>query len=157
MREFSKVSPTIWQSKNFKSLSAREALLFLYLSTGPLQTSGGCYCLNAHYACADLKIKFADYLAMTEKLSSLQMIRVDHETSEVMIEGWFRDNPPMNENHRKGTLKEIERINSEELRRLSLAALDHEWNKYILRQDEKQRKAAGYDASKMRSAVHQQR
>ena len=87
----------------------------------------------------------ADYFSINEKLVALQLIHIDPETSEVFIDGWFKDNPPMNEKHRKGTLKEIERISSPILQIAATEALDEEWAKYIRRQDVRVRKVAGYE------------
>jgi hypothetical protein len=127
MREFTKLSPRIWHSKGFQALSHREQLQYLFLYGGPHQNSSGCFYVSAAHASADLKCKTADYLRTNLKLVSCELIRFDEDTSEVMIEEWFRSNAPMNDRHRVGTLKLIGNIASNELRALSLERLESAW------------------------------
>jgi hypothetical protein len=151
MREFTKLSPTIWTSKVFQALTVRERNQFLYLLAGPNQTSAGCCRVPESYACGDLGCKPIDYRNINVRLQDVQLIEFDTETSEVLITGWFKDNPPMNDKHRKGTQKEIDRIQSDQLRSASQAAFDEAWAKYVARQDAKARKDAGYDLNRSRS------
>jgi len=151
MREFTKLSPTIWTSKVFQALTVRERNQFLYLLAGPHQTSAGCCHVPESYACGDLGYKPLEYRNNNVRLQAVQLIEFDPETSEVLVVGWFKDNPPMNDKHRKGTQKEIDRIQSDQLRTASQTSFDDAWAKYIARQDAKARKDGNYDLNRLRS------
>jgi hypothetical protein len=128
MRDFTKISPRVWYLKEFQVLAAREKLQYLFLYSGPHQNSSGCSYIRPAHASADLDCKVAEYLRVNDKLASCELIRVDVETSEVMILDWFKFNVPMNEKHRTGTLRQIESIASNELRTLSREAMDMAWS-----------------------------
>ena len=55
MREFTKVSPALWNSARFKGLSDDSSrLLYVYYLTCSHQNAAGCYHLPDGYACTDL-------------------------------------------------------------------------------------------------------
>src|ERR1700743_3730691 len=99
MRDFTKLSPGIWIMKEFQSLSPRARNQYLYILGGPHQTSAGCYHLSENYAYRDVAVKPGDYRAINNNLKSIDLIEFDTDTSEVLVVGWFHDNPPMNDKH----------------------------------------------------------
>jgi hypothetical protein len=52
------------------------------------------------------------------------LIRFDTATHEVLIERWFRHNPPMNPMHKQGTMALIEKIKSAKLQRGARDAME---------------------------------
>ena len=130
MREFSKVSPKIWESNRFRSLADDSArLAYLYLLSNGHQTSAGCYRLPSAYACADMAWGPDKYEAALQALFEAQLIDVDGDTSEVFIHRWFKHNPPTNEKHAKGTTRLVEKIESDRLRELANQELQEALNK----------------------------
>jgi hypothetical protein len=120
-REFSKVSPAVWRSGRFISLSDRGKVAYFYLITNAHVTSAGCYHLPDGYAAADLKWPQEDYLATRDELIGAELIDFDPEHSVVLIERWFKHNPPTNDDYAKGTLKRLDTIENERLREKALA------------------------------------
>lgn len=114
MREFSKVSPNVWQSKRYNSLPSLEGRhLYLYLLTSEHQTSAGAYRLPDGYATFDLSWDLPLYLKARQELASADMIVFDEATSEVMITRWFKHNPPMSPSHFIGVEKLLKRLQSQ--------------------------------------------
>lgn len=128
MRDFSKISPAVWQSLRFNNLpSDGERLLYLYLLTSSHQTSAGCYQLPDGYACSDLKWQLERYQAARQVLVDADLIRFDPENGVVMITRWFKHNPPMNEKHSIGIERMLKRLPSDKIRDAAQAALDEAW------------------------------
>ncbi len=118
MRDFSKISPAVWQSSRFNSLPSDDGrYLYLYLLTNRHQNSAGCYRLPDGYACTDLLWRPDRYVAARQALQKADMIRFDAETIEVMITRWFKHNPPMNQSHYDGTERILERLESPRLQK----------------------------------------
>jgi hypothetical protein len=131
MREFSKVSPQIWESKRFRSLADDSArLAYLYLLSNGHQTSAGCYRLPPAYACADIGWEPAKYDAALQALLDAELVDVDRDTNEVFIPRWFKHNPPTNEKHATGTTRLVEKIRSDRLRELTVRELRESMNKW---------------------------
>ena len=125
MREFTKVSPTVWQSRRFQGLPSDDRkLLYFYLLTGPHNNSAGCFFLPEGYAVHDLGWSQDCYDAALQSLVAAQMVDHDPKNQVVLIERWFRHNPPMNPSHRKGTIGQIEKVKSDRLREKAYAALE---------------------------------
>lgn len=125
MRVFSKISPALWQSKRFARLKSDNAkLLFMYLLTCTHQNSAGCYHLPDGYACSDLDWSQEKYSAALDFLVEAKLIQFDPECEDVMIERWFKHNPPMNPKHQKGIERMLDSIQSETLRNASLDDLE---------------------------------
>lgn len=122
-REFTKVSAAIWSSPRFRKLDAVAQILCLYFISGPHQNSSGCCAVPDGYAITDLGWSMDAYLAAREVLIADGLIAFDHQTVEVLVERWFRHNPPMNPSHRKAIIAAIERIQSPELRAKAAAGL----------------------------------
>jgi hypothetical protein len=125
MRDFSKVSPRLWQSDRFNSLASDDArLVFLYLLTNAHQTSAGAYRLPDAYAAADLRWPVERYQCARSELASAGLIKQDSLASVVMITRWFQINPPMNEKHLKGIRHILERLPSQIIWQEATAELD---------------------------------
>jgi hypothetical protein len=133
MREFNKVSPSIWQNEAFQALPLRERYLYLYLRTCIHQNSAGCFMLPVAYACADLgNWTAAEYSESLETVATADMIAVDMATREVLITDWFSDNGPMNENHRKGTQRIIDAIKSPALKKSAQEGLTYSRRGFVM-------------------------
>jgi hypothetical protein len=128
MREFNKVSPTIWQDADFQKLPFRERYTFLYLRTCQHQSSAGCFMLPEGYALVDLGGWDAKtYRESIKAVETAGLITTDPETSEVLINGWFDDNGPMNNNHRISIQRNIDAIKSPTLKKIAQDRLDAFW------------------------------
>ena len=120
MRDFSKIAPAVWQSARFNNLPSDDGrLLFLFLLTCSHQTSAGCYHLPDGYAVSDLQWTLERYRSARDQLVEADLIDFDRETSVVMINRWFKHNPPMNESHFTGISRLLERIPSARLSALA--------------------------------------
>lgn len=124
MRDFSKVSPQVWESERFRALPDDSArLAYLYLLTNGHQNSIGCYRLPVAYACADMGWEASKYLEMLEALALADLIQVDQQTREILILRWFKHNPPTNTKHAQGAFRLVAKIESAALRRKAEADL----------------------------------
>ena len=136
-REFSKVSPAVWRSGRFRRLQGQmPKLVYLYLVTNGHVNSAGCYALPDLYACADLDCEVDAYTVARDALLAGEMIDYDPATSEILIERWFRHNPPMNPNHHKGTARIVSEIESDRLREKVEEALTEAWQAYQTRKED---------------------
>lgn len=128
MRDYSKVSPALWQSERFNSLPSDDGrYLYLYLLTNGHQTSAGAYRLPDGYACSDLRWPMERYAKARAELAAADLIRFDAETSVVMVTRWFRHNPPMSEKHLIGIERQLERLPSQSIVETALEALRDSW------------------------------
>jgi len=128
LREYSKVSPNLWQSKRFNSLASDDArYLYLYLLTNSHQTSAGCYRLPNGYACDDLRWPVDRYVAARTALIDADLVQFDADTSEVRIVRWFRHNPPATTDHLTGIVRQLERLQSEKLATDAIADAEAAW------------------------------
>jgi hypothetical protein len=86
MREFSKISPALWQSERFNSLPSDDGrYLYLYLLTNEHQNSAGCYRLLDLYACSDLRWSIERYSKARSELVDGGLVRFDAKGPVVMI------------------------------------------------------------------------
>jgi len=131
MRDFGKVSPKVWHEPKFRSLATMDQLLYLYFLTSPHQNSSGCCRLPSGYACADLNWQPGAYDAAQKSLVDCELVLVDEKTNEVLIVGWFLHNAPQNEKHKTGTVRLIEKIQSERLRSFAHQAFEQAWQQFI--------------------------
>ena len=136
-REFSKVSPALWRSARFAGLSDKGKVAFLYFCTNAHVTSVGCYMLPDGYACSDLGWPLEIYIAARTEVADAGMI--EFEGGYVLIDRWFRHNPPMNKDHAKGTMRFISEIECDRLREKAEAAFVEA---DALRVEREERKAA---------------
>lgn len=121
-REFSKVSPALWRSARIYGLSLPLKAVYAYYLTNTHVTSAGCYALPDLYGCADLNVTETEMAAYRSDLMAAGLVDHDADTSEVLIERWFRHNPPMNPKHYKGTRRLVAEIESDRLREKAEAA-----------------------------------
>lgn len=136
-REFSKVSPAVWRSGRFRRLSGQMSKqVYLYFITNSHVNSAGCYPLPDLYACADLDCEAEAYSAARDELIGSELIDHDPDTTEILIERWFRHNPPMNPNHYKGTSRLVSEIESDRLREKAEEALSEAWQAHQARKEE---------------------
>ena len=111
MRDFAKISCSIWHSRKFRSLPNDDCrLVYLYLHTNPHVNSLGCYVLPFGYAIADLgwndmetdPIRYRDCI---EALCDSGLIGFDPAESVVRIVDFLKHSPFSNEKHAKGAVK----------------------------------------------------
>jgi hypothetical protein len=113
MRDFSKVSPSVWRSKKFKKLSGEgEKLVYLYLLTCPHGNSAGCFDLDPSYVCADMGITEKAYRKAMDSLSSVGLVLFDETENTVFITNWATFNPPTNVKHAMGLVAQIDGASS---------------------------------------------
>lgn len=125
MREFSKISPSLWHSKRFQNLHLDDAkFVYLFLLTCEHQNSAGTYRLPAGYACHDLGWNIERYSNALAELENADLVVVDINTDEILIRRWFKHNPPMNPKHRIGIVGVLERLDSELIYQAGLDELD---------------------------------
>jgi hypothetical protein len=128
MRDFSKVSPQIWESDRFRNLAGDSArLAYLYFLSNGHQNSIGCYKLPAAYACADMSWDEPKYQATLAALIAAELIETDPQTREILIPRWFKHNPPTNAKHAMGSFRLVEKIESPALREMATAELLAAW------------------------------
>ncbi len=125
LRDFTKVSPSLWHSERFNSLKSDDArLAFLYILTSEHQNSAGCYRLPDAYAAADLRWSVERFQKARFELAEADLIVYDMKSSVVMVRNWFHHNPPMNPKHRKGIQLILERLPSQLIWQAANSELD---------------------------------
>lgn len=107
MREFGKISVSIWRSKKFLSLGQNDdaRLLYFYLHTCPHVNSAGCFILPEGYACADLGWEPIRYRYGIETLSKAYLIGFDEAESLIRIVDYLKHGGFANPKHAAGTVK----------------------------------------------------
>lgn len=142
MREFSKISPAVWQSQRFNSLPSDDGrYLYLYLLTNEHQNSAGAYRLRDGTACDDLQWDRERYIAARQQLIDADMVRFDPEAFVIMVTRWFKHNPPMNADHLTGIIRTLERLPSETIVNDATEAVTEAWDAIQeKRQQESERK-----------------
>ena len=121
MRDFTKVSNSLWNSDKFNKLgNDRAKLAYLYVLTCPHSNSAGCYTLKKGYLMADLDWDFEAIDPVLESLRSAGLIDYDHDTQTVRIVNWVTFNPPTNAKHALGILGHLKTAASIELKRKTL-------------------------------------
>jgi hypothetical protein len=117
MREFSKVSPTIWKSQKFKRLPDLESRhVYLYLLSCPHGNSSGCFDLHPMYAAADLDMLPEVYAKAIGSICEVGLIEFDKAFNTVRIVNWEAFNEPTNPKHAHGLLVQLRVASSEVLR-----------------------------------------
>jgi hypothetical protein len=125
MRDFSKVSPSLWHSQRFNSLPSDDGrFLHLYLLTCEHQNSAGAYRLPDAYAAADLKWHEDRYRTARADLEAADLVAFDATASVVFVRRWFKHNPPTNPSHLKGIQRVLERLPSQTVREAASAELE---------------------------------
>lgn len=117
MREFSKVSPTVWRSKKFRALPDMECRhVYLYLLTCPHANSAGCFDIHPLYAAADLGLTEERFRYCIETLSNTCLVEWDGDENTVLIGNWVEFNGPQNPKHALGILSQLAQVSSDSLR-----------------------------------------
>lgn len=128
MRDFTKVSPALWQSERFWSLPSDDGrFLLFYFLTSSHQNSAGAYVIPDGYASTDLHWDLSRYCDARTLLVEAGLIAFDAKASVVMVTNWFRYNPPMSDKHLLGIQRDIEKLPSEMIRNLAAHSLDETW------------------------------
>lgn len=141
MREYSKVSPALWQSERFNSLPSDDGrYLYLYLLTNGHQTSAGCYRLPTGYACADLRWEAKRYSKALQELADADLVRVDEVAKVVSITRWFKHNPPLSESHMLGIERQLEKLPSPSIAEAALSEAQEAWATFEAAKSAKARK-----------------
>jgi hypothetical protein len=137
-RDFSKISPAMWRSARFAGLCDRGKIAFVYFCTNAHVTSAGVYELPDGYACADLKWEPDAYETIRKEVMEAGMIDFDPAHGVLLIERWFKHNPPMNDKHALGTTRLIANIESDRLREKATSAFEEANTARLQRQAEKE-------------------
>lgn len=107
MRDFAKISTSIWGSEKFNALpnDGDAKLLYFYLHTCPSVNSVGCFVLKPGYAAADLHWPEERYFAALETLRIQYLIQYQDSQRMVRIVDFLRFNPFANPKHAIGAIK----------------------------------------------------
>lgn len=105
MRDYGKVSTSIWNSRKFGKISDDARLLYLYLHTCPHVNSVGCFVLKDGYATADLGWSVDRYLEAMDSLSKAYLVGMDRAENLVRIVNFLRFDPFTNPKHAQGAIK----------------------------------------------------
>jgi hypothetical protein len=126
MRDFVKVSQTIWKSKKFRSLPGDdERFCYLYLLTCTHANSAGCFDLPIDYISTDLKWIRPRCEAVIAALCEAGLIRYDTVETTVLIGNWFEFNSPSNARHAMGVLNNLRQVASETLKKICFEQLEN--------------------------------
>jgi hypothetical protein len=118
MRDFIKVSPSLWRSKKFRSLTTSDAqLAYVYVLTNPHCNSAGCYDLPKLYACTDLGWPEKAYNKALDSLLIAGLILFDAAETTILITNWVAFNEPTNPKHAIGILTQLSQASSISLKR----------------------------------------
>lgn len=118
MRDFVKVSQTVWKSKKFRALPDDDSrFMYLYILTCPHSNSAGCFDLPPSYAASDMKWGEDRVLAALNNLCEAALIQFDRWENTVLIENWFEFNSPANPKHAVGMLSQLRQASSDDLKR----------------------------------------
>ena len=115
-RQFHKISPPVWRSKRFRSLTEDGRLLWFYFATSPHQTSAGCCRVPSAYGEADLGWSRDRFQTNRDLLIGADMITHDDETDESFVRRWFQHAPPTNAKHAAGIASIIASLDSDVVR-----------------------------------------
>lgn len=127
MRDFAKVSPSVWRSKKFRSLPNDTCrYVYLYLLTCPHANSAGCFDLHPQYASADMGLSVNTYLDCLDTVSKAGLIEFDWDENTVFIANWIEFNGPANPKHALGILSQLDQASSERLKVMRFQELEAE-------------------------------
>ena len=105
MRDYGKVSTSIWNSRKFGKVSDDARLLYLYLHTCPHVNSVGCFVLKDGYATADLGWTVERYLEALDRLSKAFLVGFDRAENLVRVVNFLKFDPFTNPKHAQGAVK----------------------------------------------------
>lgn len=122
MRDYSKISPKVWRSARFRSLTTEQAKNFyLFALSCDHQSSAGCFRLPDAYAAADLNWSQEQLEAARAMVIAAELIVHDPATEEYFVLRWFKHNPAHNPKHRKGVERIISELDSDIVREIAEA------------------------------------
>lgn len=110
MREFVKISTTIWDSRKFAKIDDDARLAYFYLQTCKSINSVGCFVLKEGYAIADLGWTAKRYGNAIDTLCKACLIAIDRDEDMVRIVNYMAFNPFMNPKHASGAIKIAEAL-----------------------------------------------
>ena len=105
MRDYGKISTTIWDSRKFGSVSDDARLLYLYLHTCKSVNSVGCFTLKQGYALADLGWSEERYRKGMDTLCKAYLIGFDEVENLVRIVDFLKFDPFTNPKHAMAGVK----------------------------------------------------
>jgi len=107
MRDYAKISPSIWGSRKFLSINddSEARLLYFYIHTSPHGNSIGCYRLPKGYVMADLNWSPDQIDRAIEALCKALLIDWNETETIVQIADFLKQSPITNEKHAKGACK----------------------------------------------------
>ena len=109
MRDFTKVSPSVWKSRKFRALenNTDARLAYLYILTSPHASSAGCYDLPEGYASADLGWEIDRYREAIDRLCGVGLIEFSEGENTVWVTNWAAFNSPTNGKHAMAILNDL--------------------------------------------------
>lgn len=107
MRDYAKISPTIWRSRKFKALDDNDdaRLFYLYLHTCPHGNSVGCFWLPRGYIQADLGWSDTRIDTCIRALCKGVLIRWNDAENVVQIVDFLAHSPIHNDKHAVGSAR----------------------------------------------------
>lgn len=106
MRDYGKISTSIWNSRKFRSLENDDAkLAYFYLHTCAHVNSVGCFLLRDGYATEDLRWPAERYRKAMDILCKAGLIAFDKAEHMVRIVDYLRHDPFTNPKHAAGAAK----------------------------------------------------
>jgi len=105
MRDYGKVSTSIWNSRKFGKVPDDARLLYLYLHTCPHVNSVGCFVLKDGYATADLNWPVDRYSKALDTLCKAYLVAFDRSENLVRVVNFLKFDPFTNPKHAQGAVK----------------------------------------------------
>lgn len=105
MRDYSKVSRTLWHSRRFRPLESDAKVLYMHVLTGPHGNSIGCYRLLLGYITADLGWSEQRAVEALKHVSDSGLIDLYEPEELVRIDQFLHHNPITNMKHGEGAAK----------------------------------------------------
>lgn len=110
MREFNKISNTVWgSSQKFANLRGNPVamLVYLYLLTNSHANSLGAYVMNHAHIQIDTGLSEVKTVRALDALCKVGLIQWDRSEHIFRIKGWLRINRISNPKHAKGTIRRL--------------------------------------------------
>lgn len=105
MRDYAKISCSIWNSRKFRSLNDDDAkLLYFYLHTCRHVNSVGCFILPPGYAVTDLGWSEQRFRQALDRLSTASLTGWDEAENLVRIVDYLKQDPLTNPSHAAGVV-----------------------------------------------------
>lgn len=105
MRDYAKISTSIWNSRKFEIVDDDAKLTYLYLHTNGFVNSVGCYTLKEMHAIADLGWELSRYRKAIDTLCEAYLVAIDTGERLVRIINFLRFDPFTNPKHAAGSIK----------------------------------------------------